>query len=49
VSQVAGGLFLGVLIAAHIAGAGRSNWFTAVQLLAFYAILATMSNLTPRG
>ena len=42
-----GALFLGVLVGAHVTGTGRSNWFTGVQLLAFYAILATMFYLIP--
>jgi Ca2+:H+ antiporter len=44
-----GALFLAVLVGAHVAGAGRSNWFTGVQLLAFYVILATMFYLIPPG
>lgn len=42
-----GALFLGVLIGAHVAGDGRSNWYKGVQLIAFYLILATMFYLVP--
>jgi len=42
-----GALFLGVLIGAHVAGDGHSNWFKGVLLIAFYIILAAMFYLTP--
>jgi Ca2+:H+ antiporter len=42
-----GALFLGVLVGAHVAGDGHSNWYKGVLLLAFYAILAAMFYLTP--
>ena len=42
-----GALFLGVLIGAHVAGDGHSNWYKGVLLFAFYAILAAMFYLTP--
>ena len=42
-----GALFLGVLIGAHVAGDGRSNWFKGVLLIAFYIILAAMFYLIP--
>ena len=42
-----GALFLGVLIGAHVAGDGHSNWYKGVLLFAFYIILAAMFYLTP--
>jgi Ca2+:H+ antiporter len=42
-----GALFLGVLIGAHVAGDGHSNWYKGVLLFAFYLILAAMFYLTP--
>ncbi len=42
-----GALFLGVLIGAHVAGDGHSNWYKGVLLVAFYSILAAMFYLTP--
>jgi Ca2+:H+ antiporter len=35
-----GGVFLAVLIAAHVTNRGESNWFEGIQLLAVYLVLA---------
>jgi len=40
-------LFLGVLIAAMVAGDGRSNWFKGVQLITVYLIIAVSLYLIP--
>ena len=40
-------LFLGVLIAAMVAGDGRSNWFKGVQLVTVYLIIAVSLYLIP--
>ena len=42
-----GALFMAVLIAAVVAGDGRSNWFKGVQLIAVYLIIALMFYFIP--
>jgi len=42
-----GALFMGVLIAAVVAGDGRSNWYKGVQLIAVYLIIALMFYFIP--
>ena len=42
-----GTLFLGVLIAAIVAGDGRSNWYKGVQLMLVYAMIAILFYFLP--
>ncbi len=42
-----GALFMAVLIAAVVAGDGRSNWYKGVQLIAVYLIIALMFYFIP--
>ena len=44
-----GTLFLGVLIAAIVAGDGRSNWYKGVQLTLVYAMIAILFYFLPSG
>ena len=44
-----GTLFLGVLIAAIVAGDGRSNWYKGVQLTLVYAMIAILFYFLPAG
>jgi Ca2+:H+ antiporter len=42
-----GSLFMAVLLGALVAGAGRSNWYKGVQLIAVYLIIALMFYFMP--
>lgn len=42
-----GTLFLAVLIAAIVAGDGRSNWYKGVQLILVYAMIAILFYFLP--
>jgi Ca2+:H+ antiporter len=42
-----GSLFMAVLIGAHVAGDGRSNWYKGVQLVTVYLIIALMFYFMP--
>ena len=42
-----GTLFLGVLMAAIVAGDGRSNWYKGVQLIIVYAVIALLFYFLP--
>jgi Ca2+:H+ antiporter len=44
-----GTLFLAVLIAAIVAGDGRSNWYKGVQLILVYAMIAILFYFLPVG
>jgi Ca2+:H+ antiporter len=44
-----GTLFLGVLIAAIVAGDGRSNWYKGVQLTLVYTMIAILFYFLPSG
>src|SRR5262245_40745722 len=44
-----GTLFLGVLIGAIVAGDGRSNWYTGVQLVLVYVMIAILFYFLPVG
>ena len=44
-----GTLFLAVLIAAIVAGDGRSNWYKGVQLILVYAMIAILFYFLPAG
>lgn len=44
-----GTLLMAVLVAAMVAGDGRSNWFKGVQLIAMYLIIALMFFCLPGG
>jgi Ca2+:H+ antiporter len=44
-----GTLFLGVLIAAIVAGDGRSNWYKGVQLVLVYAMIAILFYFLPQA
>ncbi len=44
-----GTLFLGVLVAAIVAGDGRSNWYKGVQLMLVYVMIALLFYFLPAG